>query len=204
MPNFFESFLNQVNQKYKEADKATGGWLPGGGTASPVTRKAQELTRSITPVNIRDKIAIPLLDKGIESGILPAAPAMFGRYLSGTSNPLTVLPTSIKQHISRLVSQSSDYPELVNTQKSNTLLPVNWGYVDRGPSTLTLGSFTVDPRLKEVTDRYKFDDLATDTQEGNIYSDAQEGGLPASFLINFALNKGLITPQSGYNIQAKY
>jgi len=38
MPNLFESFLNQVNQKYKEADKATGGWLPGGGTASPLTR----------------------------------------------------------------------------------------------------------------------------------------------------------------------
>ena len=196
----FQKLLN----KYQQADKRLGGWLPGGGAAAPVTRKAQELTRSITPVSIRDEVAIPLLDKGIESGILPATPAMFGRYLSGTSNPLTVLPTSIKQDISRLVSQSSNYLELVNTQKPNTLLPVNWGYVDPGPSALTLGSFTVDPRLRKVTDRYKFDNLATDKQEGNIYSDAQEGGLPASFLINFALSKGLITPQSGYNIQAKY
>jgi hypothetical protein len=38
----FQRFLNQVNQKYKEADKATGGWLPGGGTASPLTRYKQE------------------------------------------------------------------------------------------------------------------------------------------------------------------
>jgi hypothetical protein len=196
----FQKLLN----KYQQADKRLSGWLPGGGVASPVTQTTQNFVKSVTPANIRDKIVVPVLDKGIETGLLPATPAMFGRYLSGTSNPLTVLPTSIKQDISRLVSQSSNYPELVNTQKSNTFLPVNWGYVDPGPSALTLGSFTVDPRLKEVTDRYKFDDLATDKREGNIYSDAQEGGLPASFLINFALNKRLITPQSGYNIRAKY
>lgn len=38
MPNFFQQFLNQVGSGYKEADKRLGGWLPGGGTASPVTR----------------------------------------------------------------------------------------------------------------------------------------------------------------------
>lgn len=42
MPNLFEQFLNTVNQKYKEADKFTGGWLPGGGIASPLTRARQE------------------------------------------------------------------------------------------------------------------------------------------------------------------
>jgi len=38
MPNLFQQFLNQVSSGYKEADKRLGGWLPGGGTASPVTR----------------------------------------------------------------------------------------------------------------------------------------------------------------------
>jgi hypothetical protein len=38
MPNLFQTFLNQVGKNYKEADKRLGGWLPGGGTASPVTR----------------------------------------------------------------------------------------------------------------------------------------------------------------------
>ncbi len=38
MPNLFQNFLNQVTSGYKEADKRLGGWLPGGGTASPVTR----------------------------------------------------------------------------------------------------------------------------------------------------------------------
>jgi hypothetical protein len=38
MPNIFQNFLNQVTSGYRQADKQLGGWLPGGGTASPVTR----------------------------------------------------------------------------------------------------------------------------------------------------------------------
>jgi hypothetical protein len=38
MGDFFQQFLNKARAKYKEADKATGGWLPGGGIASPLTR----------------------------------------------------------------------------------------------------------------------------------------------------------------------
>lgn len=36
--NPFQQLLNTVNRGYREADKRLGGWLPGGGTASPVTR----------------------------------------------------------------------------------------------------------------------------------------------------------------------
>jgi hypothetical protein len=43
MPNLFQTFLNQVGKNYKEADKRLGGWLPGGGTASPVTTKLQRV-----------------------------------------------------------------------------------------------------------------------------------------------------------------
>jgi hypothetical protein len=40
--DLFQRFLNQVTSGYKEADKRLGGWLPGGGTASPLTRAKQE------------------------------------------------------------------------------------------------------------------------------------------------------------------
>jgi hypothetical protein len=36
--DIFQNLLNKVRAKYKEADKAAGGWLPGGGVASPLTR----------------------------------------------------------------------------------------------------------------------------------------------------------------------
>ena len=48
MGDFFQQFLNKARAKYKEADKATGGWLPGGGVASPLTRAKQEGERKLT------------------------------------------------------------------------------------------------------------------------------------------------------------
>lgn len=44
---FAQGFAKQVTQKYKEADKSLGGWLPGGGTASPLTRAKQEGEREL-------------------------------------------------------------------------------------------------------------------------------------------------------------
>lgn len=45
--DIFQNLLNIVRAKYKEADKATGGWLPGGGVASPLTRAKQEGERKM-------------------------------------------------------------------------------------------------------------------------------------------------------------
>ena len=44
---FLNQFLNEVGQKYKQADQRLGGWLPGGGTASPLTRYKQEGERKL-------------------------------------------------------------------------------------------------------------------------------------------------------------
>ena len=44
---FLTQFLNQVGQGYKQADQRLGGWLPGGGTASPLTRYKQEGERKL-------------------------------------------------------------------------------------------------------------------------------------------------------------
>mgnify|MGYP000601136338 CR=1 FL=1 len=36
--DLFQNLLNKVRQGYGQADKQLGGWLPGGGTASPLTK----------------------------------------------------------------------------------------------------------------------------------------------------------------------
>lgn len=36
--NIFQNLLNKVRGAYKQADKAAGGWLPGGGVAAPLTK----------------------------------------------------------------------------------------------------------------------------------------------------------------------
>ncbi len=107
MENLFGNFLNKVNQKYKEADKATGGWLPGGGTAAPPVRTIQ----TAAPIagrlagTFRDQLVIPVLDKGIETGVLPTKEAMFARYLTGTNKPLTVYPKPLLNKISNVYDQ---------------------------------------------------------------------------------------------------
>lgn len=107
MENLFGNFLNKVNQKYKEADKATGGWLPGGGTAAPPVR----IIQTAAPIagrlagTLRDQLVIPVLDKGIETGVLPTKEAMFARYLTGTNKPLTVYPKLLLNKISNVYDQ---------------------------------------------------------------------------------------------------
>lgn len=298
-------FFRKAGDIWRSADGAVGGWLPGGGVASPVTQQFQKVKREFTPKNIRDKVAIPILDKGIESGVLPATPAMFARYLSGTSNPLTVLPESIRQDVSELASQRVDpqqkaqdvydnayssrarqlWSEAWTSKKDEAISDIRskqgpFGFLRKGnqswleaqaqinpavqgefqrllaqdtspertraleaketflksfqnqdssapfsvsksqayraekkagvdgmeisPSTLTLGAFTVDPRSREIVDRYKFDDLEKGKNKQGMYPDAMAGGQAGSFLIDFALDRGWINPESGYAIKAKY
>ena len=47
-----ELFQNLLN-KYQQADKQLGGWLPGGGTASPLTRAKQEGERKMADQILR-------------------------------------------------------------------------------------------------------------------------------------------------------
>ena len=46
---------------------------------------------------LRDKIAVPAIDGGMAAGIIPASAGMFGRYLTGTSKPLTRAPADIRK-----------------------------------------------------------------------------------------------------------
>lgn len=101
--------FQQLFNKYQQADKRFGGWLPGGGTAAPPVRAMQ----SAVPIAgrfagaIRDQAVIPVLDKGIETGVLPTKEAMFARYLTGTSKPLTVYPEPLLNKISEAYDQAA-------------------------------------------------------------------------------------------------
>lgn len=45
--NFFNQVTRKAGQVWGQADRALGGWLPGGGTASPLTRIKQEGEREL-------------------------------------------------------------------------------------------------------------------------------------------------------------
>jgi hypothetical protein len=99
---FAQSFAKKISEGYKTTDKALGGWLPGGGTASPITPSIRRFAE-----RARDQVVIPAIDEGIRSGVLPTKETMFARYLTGTSKPLTAYPAPLVKNISDAYNQTA-------------------------------------------------------------------------------------------------
>lgn len=113
--DIFQNLLNKTRQGYGQIDKNVfKGLLPGGASVSssvaPLVRMASQ-----SPVykTIRDKVVIPVLDKGMEVGFVPAKEGMFARFLSGTSQPLERIPAETKT-AEALLNQKLTQPVTVN------------------------------------------------------------------------------------------
>ncbi len=117
MGDFFQQFLNTARAKYKEADRATGGWLPGGGVASPLTRAKQEGERNMAN-QIRQQsqqyVGQPgrLAGKGQLSNVVRAATQ------AGT-NPISVALGNPKS-IEKVSQYYAQHPEMQNEFDLNT------------------------------------------------------------------------------------
>lgn len=91
--------FRKAGEIWSEADRALGGWLPGGGTEAPITRatrQAEQFARERL-ADLRDQRFVPALDRALEEGTIPADVGMFGRYLTGTQVPLTRMPADVSQ-----------------------------------------------------------------------------------------------------------
>lgn len=122
---------------YQKADKALGGWLPGGGTANPLSKPVRE-----TAKQLRDLAIVPAIDKGIESGVLPVKEAMFARYLTGTEKPLTAYPQKQKEAI----TNSLDDLAIENTREQ-----VDQIHKQQNPDYLKLSAVTTQLRTLQRT-----------------------------------------------------
>lgn len=117
MGDFFQQFLNKARAKYQEADKATGGWLPGGGVASPLTRAKQEGERNMAN-QIRQQsqqyVGQPgrLAGKGQLSNVIRATTQ------AGT-NPVSVALGEPKA-VEKVSQYYAQYPEMQNEFDLNT------------------------------------------------------------------------------------
>jgi hypothetical protein len=115
--DLFQRFLNQVGQTYKAADKATGGWLPGGGVASPLTRARQEGERKIAE-QIRRQAGQYAGQPGRLAGRGQLLNAVRATTQAG-ANPVSVAlgdPGAVKK-VSEYYAQ---YPEMQNEFDLNT------------------------------------------------------------------------------------
>ena len=158
MGELFQQFLNKAKAKYKEADKATGGWLPGGGVANPLSQVIANPSKTVE--SIRDKTLVPLIDKGLGAGVIPAREGMFVRFLTGTSQPLNTLPPEVKAAVPSAVQQSSQrersrdiYREVYNRTFTEEEARLRSAYPILGDSVRISAANAAFQAAKPYTDR---------------------------------------------------
>jgi hypothetical protein len=115
--DIFQNLLNTVRAKYKEADKATGGWLPGGGVASPLTRAKQEGERKMAD-QIRRQSEQYVGQPGRFAGQGQLLNAIRATTQAGT-NPVSVALGNPKA-VEKVSKYYAQYPETQNEFDLNT------------------------------------------------------------------------------------
>jgi hypothetical protein len=113
--DIFQNLLNKARQGYGQIDRNVfKGVLPGGASiSSSVAPMVRSVSQSPIYKTIRDKVAIPVLDRGMEAGIVPAKEGMFARFLSGTSQPIKRIPAETRA-AEALLNQKLTQPVTVN------------------------------------------------------------------------------------------
>lgn len=112
----FQQLLNKAKQKYGQADRNIFGGLLPGGAASPLSTPKATIQKIASPQGARDFVAVPLLDTAMQAGVVPATPAMFARFLSGTEQPLTKLHPDLLKEIPAAVEKASTPQTVTNPE----------------------------------------------------------------------------------------
>lgn len=76
-------FFRVAGDLWRQADRSAGGWLPGGGTPSPVTRAVIAPAKAILEKSVRDAA---LNTAAAASNALPDRVNLFTRYVTGLGN----------------------------------------------------------------------------------------------------------------------
>jgi hypothetical protein len=123
MGDLFQRFLNAATAKYKEADRATGGWLPGGGVASPLTRAKQEEERKLAQQYQQS------IDRQSAKNDYVGKPGRFagqGQFLNAlravttaSANPIGIVQGN-KTDIKKTAEYYKEFPDVTNEYDLNT------------------------------------------------------------------------------------
>lgn len=123
LPNWLSGGFRAAGEIWQQADRATGGWLPGGGTASPLTRARQEGEKRMAG---RLNTA---LDRQSAANSYVGQPGRYAHQGQGLNalraitqagaNPVGVVASNPKE-IQKVAQYYSSYPEVQNEYDLNT------------------------------------------------------------------------------------
>lgn len=112
----FQNFLNKARRGYGQVDKNIFGGLLPGGAASFASPLKETVKKTVSPQGVRDLVAVPLLDTAMGAGVVPPAPAMYARFLSGTEKPLTKLHPDLLKEIPAAIEKASTPQTVTNPE----------------------------------------------------------------------------------------
>lgn len=187
-------FFRAAGDIWRKADRAAGGWLPGGGTPSPVTRAVIAPARAALEKSIRDAA----LNTGAAiSNTLPDRVNLYTRYVTGLGNRNLELDPSTLQALRAATERTPSakvelFPGDVTVGDMNLRLspisrrvpthgpgvPVTgavnpYGYYRNAPNSVTntLGRFNayVDPVANTVTFKDTYD-MVNEAEDPDLVS----------------------------------
>lgn len=156
---------------------------------------------------LRDKFAVPVIDAGMATGIIPSSVGMFGRYLTGTNKPLTKAPADIRKAESwRAQAMLNPNNYIANDQTIGVYH--RKGSAETNPFSKetalvnSLGRYVKQNGV--VIDRYNFDDYDKSgvfSLSGGIEGFGNNLEKAAEYIGGLAGKFGLIKPGSGYDVR---
>lgn len=152
LSNFFDKVTRKAGQVWGQADRALGGWLPGGDASplSPIRKRASEVPKAAAAVGFNQ---------------LPDRVNLFGRYMTGVGNRNLQLDPSTLADLRESTRKEEVYKQEIPSQfgggvmvqpKAGPYLPqsgaVNPYYTQPKSVTNTLGRFTAvaDPGANKL------------------------------------------------------
>lgn len=156
---------------------------------------------------LRDKFAVPVIDAGMATGIIPSSIGMFGRYLTGTNKPLTKAPADIRKAESWRAQAMLNPNNYIANDQTIGVYHRN-GSAETNPFSKetalvnSLGRYVKQNGV--VIDRYNFDDYDKSgvfSLSGGIEGVGNNLEKAAEYIGGLAGKFGLIKPGSGYDVR---
>ena len=159
--------------------------------------------------DLRDNVAVPVLDGAMEAGVVPSTQGMAIRWASGTETPLTKTPKDLREAIPGAVKKAgadSLTRQVEGFQQVHG--DVHGQY--KGPLQNSLGSFWANPHTGEVEDAYDFSYYDPKSEKLHQYTGGIKSGIDMIMsgeergMIPIAHELGLVKPGHSYPIRFNY